>query len=157
MTTTSIPWVKVAIAAAVAAGTTIWGWFGWLLLIWVACMAIDYISGSVAAMKAHEWSSDQAREGLYHKGGQLLAVVVAGMLDIIVGLILTATSIRLPFSYSVLFAPLVVVWYSLTELGSIAENAHKLGAQLPSWLLKALKIAKNATDQAGEDVAGKDE
>ena len=153
-TSTSDPWIKVALTAAVATGTALWGWFGWLALIWLACMVLDYLSGSIAAMRAHEWSSDRAREGLLHKGGQMLVAAVAVLLDALIGIVLKSTGIRLPWDYSVLFAPLVLGWYSLTELGSIAENAHKLGAPLPKWLRKALKIAKESVDQTGNDLTG---
>ena len=151
------PWIKIALTAAIATGTALWGWFGWLALIWLVCMALDYLSGSIAAIRAHEWSSDRARDGLLHKGGQLLVAAVAVLLDALIGIVLKSTGIRLPWDYSVLFAPLVMVWYSLTELGSIAENAHKLGAPLPEWLRKALKIAKDSVDQTGDDLAGKDD
>lgn len=40
---------KAALAAVLAAMTALWGWFGWLVLAWVGCMAIDYITGYSAA------------------------------------------------------------------------------------------------------------
>ena len=33
-----------------------------------------------------------------------------------------------------LILPLMLAWYILTELGSILENAIKLGANPPAWL-----------------------
>ena len=42
---------KAALAAVLAAMTALWGWFGWLVLAWVGCMAIDYITGYSAAAK----------------------------------------------------------------------------------------------------------
>lgn len=42
---------KAALAAVLAAMTALWGWFGWMVLAWVACMAIDYATGYGAAMK----------------------------------------------------------------------------------------------------------
>ena len=57
---------KAALAAVLAAMTALWGWFGWLVLAWVGCMAVDYIAGYGAAMKNGEWSSNIAREGLWH-------------------------------------------------------------------------------------------
>ena len=56
---------KAALAAVLAAMTALWGWFGWLVLAWVGCMAIDYITGYSAAAKNGEWSSKIAREGLW--------------------------------------------------------------------------------------------
>ena len=79
---------KAALAAVLAAMTALWGWFGWLVLAWVACMAIDYITGYSAAAKNGEWSSDIAREGLWHKAGCICAVLAAGILDAVVGYLL---------------------------------------------------------------------
>ena len=46
----------------------------------VIFMAIDYITGYSAAAKNGEWSSQIAREGLWHKAGCIFAVLVAGIL-----------------------------------------------------------------------------
>ena len=46
--------------------------------------------------------------------------------------------------------PLVLAWYIVTELGSILENAVKMGANVPGWLVKLLKSSANLMDQAGE-------
>ena len=78
---------KAAVAAVVAALTTLWGWFGWLIIVWLFCMALDYITGSIAAMKAGEWSSEKARNGLAHKGGCIAVVLIAAVLDLGIGVI----------------------------------------------------------------------
>ena len=109
---------KAALTAVLAAMTALWGWFGWLVLAWVACMAIDYITGYSAAAKNGEWSSQIAREGLWHKAGCIFAVLVAGILDAVVGgyLLGNIHVLSLPFDYTVLVCPLVVTWYLLMEL-----------------------------------------
>ena len=56
--------IKTAIVAACTALGAFLGWKGVMLIAWVACMALDYLSGTMAACKAHEWSSTTAREGL---------------------------------------------------------------------------------------------
>ena len=40
---------KAAVAAACGAFTAVFGWLGWLVLAWGACMALDWASGSAAA------------------------------------------------------------------------------------------------------------
>ena len=42
-----------------------------------------------------------------------------------------AGGVELPFIYTVLLCPLVVIWYILTEVGSIIENAGALGTPIP--------------------------
>lgn len=147
--------LKASIVAFFGALTAIFGWFGWLVILFVLCMVIDYLTGSAAAMQKGEWSSAIARAGLWHKCGSLIAVVVAGLADIVVGLVVNnIPAITLPFDYTVLICPIAVVWYILTELGSIAENAGALGAPIPKFLKGAIKVFKNVTDAAGDKLAG---
>lgn len=143
--------IKAGVAAFIAMLTSLWGWFGWLCVAWIACMAVDYISGTVAAMHDGGWSSKIAREGIYHKGGMVLTVFVALLADQLIGLVLgNIPSIPLPWDYGVLIAPMVITWYIITELGSIVENAAKMGAPVPPWLVKFLAVVEDATDHAGE-------
>ena len=76
---------KAAVAALCAALTALWGWFGWVVVAWVGCMLIDYATGSAAALRAGEWSSKTARDGIWHKLGSVVAVIVAAMLDTVIG------------------------------------------------------------------------
>ena len=147
--------VKAAISALCAALTALWGWFGWLALAWIACMAIDYLTGSAAALRAGNWSSQAARDGIWHKLGAVVAVIVAAILDMVIGIIIEhAPGISLPFTYEVFFCPLIIVWYCLTEMGSIVENAGALGAPIPGWLAAAIKVLGSSVDKAGEAVTG---
>ena len=140
--------IKAAIAAVLAFFTALWGWLGWLVILWLFCVMLDYISGTAAARKAGEWSSDIARDGLWHKLGEIFAVLVSALADIALGEVLQAAPVALPFTYTALVTPLVLAWYIITELGSILENAYKLGAPVPEWLLKMLKLYKDTIDSS---------
>lgn len=144
---------KAAISALCAALTALWGWFGWVVGAWVLFMTIDYLTGSAAACKNGEWSSSVAREGIWHKVGQIVAVMVAGLLDLVVGHLLGNIPVTLPFTYTVLICPLVVTWYILTEAGSIIENAGALGAPIPSWMAKTVAALQDTVDEAGDKIA----
>lgn len=127
------------------------GWLGWLVLAWIGCMVVDYISGSSAAMKAGQWSSAQARAGIWHKAGMIVVVIVAAVADKVLAIVL-ANIPGLPIDYSVLLLPMVLVWYILTELGSILENAAAMGAPVPEFLVNILDAAKEKVEVAtGED------
>lgn len=146
--------IKAAIAAVCAALTALWGWFGWVVFIWIAFMALDYITGSCAALRAGEWSSKAARDGIWHKVGSIVAVIVAALLDVVIGHLLSnAPGVELPFTYSVLLSPLVVIWYILTESGSIIENAGALGAPIPAWLTKMIATLESKVDDAGDKLS----
>lgn len=130
---------KAALTAALGVLTALWGWFGWLLVAWIGAMALDVATGMAAALRAGQWSSRVARDGLWHKAGCVSAVTAAGVLDLVAGLLLRSLPAgSLPFSYTVLLCPLAVVWYLLTEMGSILENAGAMGAPIPGWLRKAI-------------------
>ena len=144
---------KAAVTALLGALTALWGWFGWLGVGWVGLMLLDYITGSAAAAKDGQWSSKEARAGIWHKAGMVVVVIVAAGADMLLALILTNLPvIQLPIAYRGLVCPMVLVWYCITELGSIAENAVTMGAKVPAWLTKLLKAGQAAVDAAGDKV-----
>lgn len=143
---------KLAVAAIAGALTGFWGWLGWLVVCWVCCMVLDYITGSVAAGKAGEWTSKKAREGIFHKFGMIVIVMVSAAADLLIGLVVNnLPMLALPLEYGGLLCPVVLVWYIVTELGSITENAVAMGAPVPALLTKMLKITKDAVEQIGEE------
>lgn len=139
---------KGAVAAFVSAAAAFLGWKGIMVLGWVALMAIDYISGTAAAMKEGEWCSATARDGLWHKGGMILMVAVSAIADLV--LTVAGESIAMGFDWPGVVMPLVLVWYIITELGSILENVIKMGTSVPPWLKKLLKMSQEAVEKAGE-------
>ena len=150
METRALEW-RLALTAFFGAAGELLGWKGMMLVLWVVSMALDYISGSVAAAKNRRWSSTTARQGLWHKGGMILVVLVAGIADAVFVRLLP----QLPLAMATvqnpgLLLPLVLAWYILTEAGSVLENAVKLGAKVPDWLGKVLKVGQAAVDKAGE-------
>lgn len=145
---------KAAIVAFFTALGSFLGWKGIMAIAWVAVMALDYISGTAAACKNGEWSSSTARQGLWHKGGMILVVIVAAIADGVMTII--CEHLPLGFVWPNIILPLVLAWYIITELGSILENAVKLGATVPSWLTKLMKASLKAVDNTGETVLNSD-
>ena len=142
--------IKAGITAGIALLGTFLGWKGALLAIWAAAMLLDYLSGSLAAHKSGQWASSLAREGLLHKGGMILVVLVAMLFDACLALAAENLPV-LGMSWPGLIFPVVLVWYILTEAGSILENSVKLGAPVPEWLSKGLSITLKNVDRAGEE------
>ena len=77
----NILWVKGTLAALCGAFTAAFGWLGWLVLTWAACMALDWVSGSAAAASRGAWSSAAARAGIWHKAGMVVVVLVCALTD----------------------------------------------------------------------------
>ena len=127
------------------------GWKGVMLFAWAGVMALDYISGTIAAALGGQWSSAVAREGIKHKGGMIFVVVVAAIADAVMVIIVSYVPIGLQWP-GIIF-PMVLAWYIITELGSILENAVKMGAPVPAWLVKLLKASANMMEIAGDHAA----
>lgn len=148
--------IKAAVVAAFAFCTALWGWLGWAIIALGCCMALDYLTGTWAAIYNKEWSSAVARAGLWHKLGEAVALLVAIFVDIAISVILhiealgTILAIDIPADIPKLFTLIVTIWYIFTELGSIIENAGKLGAPVPEWLSKVILSLKTTTDKAVE-------
>ena len=122
------------------------GWKGILLVSWVIVMGLDYVSGTAAACKEGKWSSKNARQGLWHKAGMITSVLVAAIAD--VAMTVAARYIPIGIQWPGIILPLVLAWYIVTELGSILENAVRMGAKVPHWLIRMLEASANIIDQA---------
>lgn len=140
--------VKATIVGFAGAFSAAFGWLGWLVLAWVACMVVDFITGSGAASKNGEWSSAEARAGIWHKAGMIAVVVVAVVADAVLGIAVNTANL-LPMEYTLLILPVVLMWYILTELGSILENAVAMGAPVPPFLIQILAAAKDKVEEIG--------
>ena len=139
-------WGRAAVCAACGAFAAAFGWLGWLIAAWAACMALDWLSGSAAAASRGQWSSAAARAGIWHKAGMLVVVLVSALTDAVLGMAAAnLPGLELPFDGVVL--PVVLVWYIFTELGSIAENAAAMGAPVPGCLVKILAEGKGKVEK----------
>ena len=85
--------------------------------------------------------------GIRKRAVAVLVVLVAGIADIV--LAVACENLHLGITYTGLLLPLVLTWYIITELGSILENAVKLGASVPDWLTKMLKVSLGTVDKLG--------
>ena len=144
--------LKAAVAAFFGVLGDFLGWKGVMLVILVILMALDYLSGTLAARKNCEWSSKIAREGLFHKGGIILVVSGALLADLMFAFAIPVIPIGAGFANPGMFLPLVLAWYIITEAGSVLENAVKMGAPVPAWFRKAIRNVGQAVDKAGDKI-----
>ncbi len=144
--------IKAFLAAGVAFLTALWGWVGWIIFLLIAAIVLDYITGTAAAKATGEWTSKMAREGLWHKLGEIVALLVAALCDIAVQVVLNSAAADLlqGWTYGNYMTLLVAVWYIFTELGSIVENAGALGAPIPHWLKKGIALLQKKTESRKE-------
>ena len=140
--------IKAAITLVLGFLTGLWGYSGWAVALFIVSMAADYVTGTWAARAKGEWSSAAARQGLWHKLGESAALLVAALCDIAVEVLLRSAAAPLvgELSDGHYLTLLVAIWYTFTELGSIIENAVKLGAPVPEWLKRGLALLRSKTD-----------
>lgn len=145
--------IKAGITAFFGFFTIIWGWFGWLIVGLIAAMTIDYFTGWLHARNTGRWKSSIAKQGLTKKVAVLGMVMVAGMVDLTMASMITnIPGLVLPFTYTVLLCPIVVVWYLLAELGSIIENCTAMGAKQVPFLSKLIIMLKSTIEKTGNKI-----
>ena len=95
------------------------------LIVPVAMMAVDFLTGSFGAWMTHTFQSARMRAGLTKKVGEMSIIVIGALL-----------------SYALRLPPQIMAGISLyimfMELMSICENAKKMGAPLPGFVSKVL-------------------
>ena len=97
----------------------------WLLLIPVAMMGLDVLTGLINAFSKNQFESAKMRAGLAKKAGEM-AIIAIGML----------------FTYGMgipqVLLKAVSLYIVFMELMSICENLNKLGVPLPAFVTKTL-------------------
>lgn len=92
-----------------------------LYVVTFSFIILDFLTGFIGAVKNKEVSSTVLREGLYHKGGFILLVVLATLLEYTQGY----------FFEDII--PVIVpccVYIVVTETTSILENVCKLNPEI---------------------------
>lgn len=127
-----------------------------LALFVFAGVLLDYLTGSIAARINHEWTSSKAREGIWHKVGIFICIIVAALLDVLIIIAAKASVIKLPLSYSGFFAPLIEIMFILTEFCSILENLGKMGVPIPEFLVKGIAAFRRKADEQAAELIEED-
>ena len=139
--------LKGIIAVAIATISIYENWIGWLFVFYVITMIIDVITGMICAWKQGQWSSRTAVAGLWRKCGSIFAVFSATLTDILVQTLLqNFPELTQNFPEKIVLFPVVLTWYCVTEIGSIVENAGRLGAPIPKLLKNAIFVLNDALD-----------
>ena len=146
-------WVKISFIGAVSAVLAGYRLQIVLAIAMVVLMALDWWTGTKAAKKAGTYSTEAARNGLDHKKGELVVVIVAGVAD----MVLHEAAGMMPWdtpAWSFYFLTLALVWYCFTEAHSNLENLNKMGVWVPKWFLAATRAVITIVDKQGEEAAG---
>lgn len=135
-----------------------------VMILFVALMVADQLSGMLASKREaldhpgdpnYGWSSIKWRKGIYKKFGYILTVMVAMVADYIIFSVAGYMGITIPAT--TMFGLLVTVWWILNESLSILENAKRMGANLPQFLVDVLTVTRKKVEQQGQIVEDKED
>lgn len=150
--------LQVFLAAAIAWLSDRLGILFPMLVILCGLMIADYFTGMAASKTeaidhpsdpAYGWNSTKGAKGILKKFGYLCVIAAAIALDYVV--MIVAGHLGLEVQKSAFFGLLVAAWYILNELLSITENAGRMGAPVPKWLVKYIAVLKSKIDDKGSE------
>lgn len=122
--------IKGVLAAVCSVFGFVFGDMDGLMIALVALIALDYISGVVAAAAEKKLSSEVGAKGIAKKVFMLLIVAAANVADInLIGEGHTLKSVT-------------AVFYAANECISLIENAGRLGVPVPKKLVDVLEQLK---------------
>lgn len=98
----------------------------WILLLPLALMSADIITGWIQATINNKWDSTKMRVGLFRKSGELLVICVAYVIY---------AAISLPVDVPAFVAAYIVIM----EIISVCENLDLAGLPIPHWITRKLK------------------
>lgn len=146
--------VQAAASAALAYISARLGVLFPVLLLLMAMMVVDYITGMMAskaeAMDHPEdpslgWNSRKGAKGIIKKVGYLCVIAVAMVADYII--VNVAGSFGYEMPATAVFGLMVSVWYLLNEMLSVVENAGRMGAPVPEWLARYIAVLKHKVEE----------
>lgn len=118
------------------------------VIVLIAVMVIDYITGLINASKTTGISSRIGIFGIVKKCCYIALVGVGATVDYIISMGLLQIGSENNFTLS--FGLLVSIWLIINELISILENLSKIGVPMPSFLMKLVKRLKNTVESEAD-------
>ena len=119
------------------------------VIVLIAVMIIDYLSGMSAAWIVGELSSKKGIKGILKKVGYLALVCVGIGVDFIIRYCIEQIGVNIEFK--MLFGLIVTVWLIINELLSILENLSRMGVPVPQWLTKITNKLKISVDSKADE------
>ena len=132
-------------AIVLAVSSAVCGWVSFAIggidlpLQWLFIFAlVDYVTGTIAAGKAGNWTAKESFTGLLKKVSIFVIVMICHGIDVV--------------SHVDFMRSSAILALSLTEAGSVFENIEAMGYGylIPDFLKKGLKKIQNKTDKIFE-------
>ena len=110
----------------------------WAVMLPIALMGIDILTGIINAWTKGEIKSSKLREGLAKKFGEISVLVIGEMFVMGLGL-------------SEMVVDGISIYLIVMELISICENLEKLGVPIPKFISKALAQTNEKIQNESEE------
>lgn len=114
------------------------------ILVLIAVMLIDYITGLTSAYRNGELKSKTGLIGILKKVSYLVLVAVGGVVDYLICSSLATAGFDFGVTYCC--GLIVCVWLIINELISILENLSELGTPIPKFLVNIVHRLKDSVD-----------
>lgn len=137
--------IQAIISAALAAFASYLGALAVPIIVLMAMMIIDYLSGMSVAWSEGTLSSKVGAKGIVKKVGYMALIVVAMGVDYLIYSGIAAADINV--GYNMWFGLLVAVWLIINEMISILENLSRLGVPIPEFLKKIIGRLKTSAER----------
>lgn len=136
--------IQAIASAALATFAVYMGALAVPIIVLMAMMILDYLSGMAVAWSQNNLSSKIGAKGIIKKVGYMALIVVAMGVDYLIYSGIAVTGLEV--GYNMWFGLLVAVWLIINEMISILENLGKLGVPIPEFLTKIIKRLKNSAE-----------
>ncbi len=143
--------VKYYLSIVIGAVMTYFKMYGLAFALVGVAVLFDVVTGVMASLiDGTGLSSGKAYKGLIKKLMLFVALGFGTFLDVLIPY--AADTVNISFPHNLLFSTVICVYIAITECISIIENIYRCNnSVLPSWVLKALKKAKEDMDNKGGD------
>lgn len=134
--------------------TAYFGVFTPLLILTVGAMLCDLCTRIYAAASSdtERVESKKVMQGIYRKLGMCMLIVLTLILD--AGLMLIGSTLGISIGTKIVFTGFTLAWIFVRELISNLENLALAGVELPTFVVKALNLARDKIDQVAEQKEG---
>ena len=118
------------------------GFDGVLILIFIALLFLDFITGLLKARSTETYNSKYTFKGVCRKCGELFLVVAAILAHFMLLALNIPLEVAIPLggvTISINLPGIVLIFLLTYELGSILENLEALGVPVPSIFKKKIQ------------------
>ena len=136
--------IHILFAGAVGALAAYFNVLAVPLVVLVAVMLIDWITGLAGASATGKLSSRVGVIGIVKKVCYLALVAVGMVVDYLISSALVSIGISLQINYC--FGMIITVWLIINELISILENLGELGVPIPDFLRRSIHKIKDGVE-----------